>query len=810
MSRSAKSFLFAMYLLGAASVFQAAVAWSSAENAKFIAYLLTAILASRLKVELPEITGSISVNFLFILIGVAELTFGQTLVLGASAILAQCYVTWGRWPKPHQVLFNLSNTAIAIWLAYFVYHRSLARFQNNVSLLLMLSACLYFLANTLPVATIICLTEHKDLRKIWADCYFWSLPYYLAGGAIAGMVRWANEKVGWEATLLALPAMFVIYRSYRLYVTKLQNEKKHVSEMAQLHLRTIEALALAIEAKDQTTHDHLERVRIYAVEIAKKLNLPKDELEALRAAALLHDIGKLAVPEHIISKPGRLTPEEFEKMKIHPIVGAEILERVKFPYPVVPIVRSHHERWDGAGYPDGLAGEEIPMGARILSAVDCLDALATDRQYRKALPLHEAMQKVIDEAGRAYDPQVIKVLEENYLALEEMVRSQAAGLDRQKLSTELKVERGVAPASGFVAVKEPSEQSVAFLSSIAAARQEAQALLELSNDLGKSLSLSETLSRLAERVKSLVPYDACAVYVLRDQCLVPEFATGENFPLFASLRIPVRAGLSGWVAHNRKAIVNGNPTVEPGYHADEQNGRILRSAISVPLEGSQGVVGVLTLYHSDMDAYTSDHLRILMAISSKVGLAVENALAFQEAENSATTDYLTGLPNARSLFLHLDRELARCKRLKTSVTVMVCDLDGFKKINDNFGHLEGNRILSMFAHSLEGSCREYDYVARMGGDEFVIVAPGLSAAAAEARGVCLSELARNAGREVCGVEWLSLSVGCVVSSVDGTDAEQLLAQADRRMYAQKSEHHLLMGSSAAFATITATDGAVAS
>jgi diguanylate cyclase (GGDEF)-like protein/putative nucleotidyltransferase with HDIG domain len=810
MSRSAKSFLFAIYLLGGAIAFEAAITWSSADHAKFIAYLLTAMLASRLKVELPEITGSISVNFLFILIGVAELTFGQTLVLGASATLAQCYVTWGRWPKPHQVLFNLSNSAIAIWLAYFAYHGSLARFQNNVSLLLMLSACLYFLANTLPVATIICLTEHKDLRKIWADCYFWSLPYYLAGGAIAGMVRWANEKVGWQATLLALPAMFVIYRSYRLYVTKLQNEKKHVSEMAQLHLRTIEALALAIEAKDQTTHDHLERVRIYAVEIAKKLNLPKDELEALRAAALLHDIGKLAVPEHIISKPGRLTPEEFEKMKIHPIVGAEILERVKFPYPVVPIVRSHHERWDGAGYPDGLAGEEIPMGARILSAVDCLDALATDRQYRKALPLHDAMQKVINESGRAYDPRVVKVLEENYLALEEMVRSQAGGLDRQKLSTDLKVERGLAPASGFVAVKESAEQSVAFLSSIAAARQEAQALLELSNDLGKSLSLSETLSRLAERLRPLVPYDACAAYVLRDQCLVPEFATGENFPLFASLRIPVRAGLSGWVAHNRKAIVNGNPTVEPGYRADEQNGCILRSAISVPLEGSQGVVGVLTLYHSDVDAYTSDHLRILMAISSKVGLAVENALAFQEAENSATTDYLTGLPNARSLFLHLDRELARCKRLKTSVTVMVCDLDGFKKINDHFGHLEGNRILSMFAHNLEGSCRDYDYVARMGGDEFVIVAPGLSAAAAEARGVCLSELARNAGREVCGVDWLSLSVGCAVSSVDGMDAEQLLAQADRRMYAQKSEHHLLMRSSAVFATITTTDGAVAS
>ena len=191
-----------------------------------------------------------------------------------------------------------------------------------------------------------------------------------------------------------LPIIYFIHRSYRVYLDRLSAEKRHAEEMAGLHLRTIEALALAIEAKDHTTHEHLRRVRVYAVEIGKEMGLGRAELEALRAAALLHDIGKLAVPEHIISKPGRLTPEEFEKMKIHPVVGAEILERVAFPYPVVPLVRAHHERWDGSGYPDGLKGEEIPLGARILAAVDCLDALASDRQYRRALPLDEAMEKV--------------------------------------------------------------------------------------------------------------------------------------------------------------------------------------------------------------------------------------------------------------------------------------------------------------------------------------------------------------------------------------------------------------------------------
>ena len=226
--------------------------------------------------------------------------------------------------------------------------------------------------------------------------------------AIAGMLTLPLPT--WQSALIVLPMFGLLYRSCNWYLSLLMDNRQHVEEIGALHLRTIEALALAIEAKDFTTHDHLQRVRVYALEIGRELGLSDPELEGLRAAALLHDIGKLAVPEHIISKPGKLTPEEFEKMKIHPVVGAEILERVQFPYPVVPIVRAHHEKWDGTGYPDGLKGEEIPLGARILAAADCLDALASDRQYRRALPLHKAMAIVASEAGSCFDPRVVEVL----------------------------------------------------------------------------------------------------------------------------------------------------------------------------------------------------------------------------------------------------------------------------------------------------------------------------------------------------------------------------------------------------------------
>ena len=675
-------------------------------------------------------------------------------------------------------------------MAYDVYHLAIGEgwFRSH-PLLLGLAASTYFLANTGSIATVISLTERKALNKIWVDCYFWSFPYYLVGAAFAGMLGWFNRAFGWETSLLIVPVIYLIYRSYRLYLGKLEDEKRHVEEMANLHLRTIEALALAIEAKDHTTHDHLQRVRVYAIEVAKELKISPPEMEALHAAALLHDIGKLAIPEHIISKPGRLTPEEFEKMKIHPVVGAEILERVRFPYPVVPIVRAHHEKWDGSGYPFGLKGTDIPIGARILSAVDFLDAMASDRQYRRALPMHEVLQRLAAESGKSFDPKVVEVLEKRHRQLEKLVEPGSDNEGGSQLSTDLKVERGEAPAAGFedIAVKDPAANEATFLFSIAAARQEAQTLFELSQDLGASLSLGETLSVFSVKLKRLIPYDAIAIYVKRGVELIPEYVNGDNFRLFSSLRIPLGQGLSGWVAQNRKPIVNGNPSVEPGYLNDPTKFSTLRSALAVPLEGLAGVVGVIALYHAEHDAFTSDHLRILLAVSSKMALAVENALKYQQAESSAVTDYLTGLPNARSLFLQLDRELARCKRDNSSLIVMVSDMDGFKQINDRFGHLEGNRVLRLFAQALKDTCREYDYVARMGGDEFVIVAPGLTAETAIKKADSLRELARQAGAEVCGEDILSLSVGQAVYPSDGKDAEALLAEADRRMYIEKQQ-----------------------
>jgi diguanylate cyclase (GGDEF)-like protein/putative nucleotidyltransferase with HDIG domain len=782
----------AMALLGLIVLVGSLVNWESPDFLKYGAFLTIAILSSGVPIDVPGVAGSFSLIFLFVLFGTLELTRSETVYLATLMALAQCY---GQRPRARaaMTIFHTGAAALGAAVAHGVYNAAwLPSDHVDSSVRLAVATAALFLLNTVPASFLVSAMEDASFIDVWRARHMWLMPYYLGGAVVAQVASIANRYVGWQTVLLTGPVMYLIYRTCGLYVQRLEQQKRHAEAMSALHLRTIEALALAIEAKDHTTHDHIRRVQVYAMELARELNLSKMETDALRAAALLHDIGKLAVPEHIISKPGRLTPEEFDKMKIHPVVGAEILERVQFPYPVAPIVRAHHEKWDGTGYPAGLKGEAIPMGARIIAAVDCLDALASDRQYRRALPLDEAMKVVNSETGKAFDPKIVKLLGEHHAAWERMAQEQNARAN--KLSTDVKVERGAAPGAGFEKAAQSSSAPAKagappqdFLSSIAAARQEVQALFEIAQDLGNSLSLDETLSVLAVRLRKIIPHHSLAIWVKRENVLIPEYVNGEDYRVFGALEIPVGQGLSGWVAHNLKPIVNGNPTVESSYLGDAAPSSVLRSAVAVPLEGLGGVIGVLSLYHLDRDAFTKDHLRILLGISSKIGISIENALRFRQVESSATTDFLTNLPNARSLFLQLDSEISRAKRGNQSLAVLVADLDGFKQINDRFGHLDGNKVLKAVAAGLKAECREYDYVARMGGDEFVVLLPGARPVDAENAAERFQQVVAQTCHDLFNEKLLTASIGVANFPGDGSDAEQLLAEADRRMYKQKQD-----------------------
>lgn len=625
----ARVFVAGLALAAFSSFAWAGMHWQSNDPVKFACYLVTALLVSSLKVTLPGLDATLSVNFLFTLLGILELSLPETLLIVLACTVGQAYWKPARQVKLVHLLFNWSQLTVSSAIAYGAYKLVAIHVLHAPGPLALLAAAItHFGCNTAAMSTIIGLTEDKPIPKVWNDSYLWSFPYYMVGAAAAGLVHFLNGHIGWQSSLLVLPPIYLMYRSYRLYLGKLETEKKHAEQVSSLHLRTIEALALAIEAKDETTGEHLQRVRVYAMELAKELGLTEDETEALRAASVLHDIGKLAVPEHIISKPGKLTPEEFEKMKIHPIVGAEILEQVHFPYPVVPIVRAHHEKWDGSGYPNGLAGEDIPIGARILAAVDCLDALASDRQYRKALPLHEAMAKVVADAGKSFDPKVVAILNRRYIELEKLANAQPLQAP-PKLSTDIKVARGSAPAAGFAESADPDPNGLKpgkdASSRIASAREQSREILQFVRQPASSLRVEDIFSLLAVRLKHLVPHDSMAVYCPTDGTLAAEFVSGENFRLFSSLRIPEGEGLSGWVAQNHKAILNGNPSVEPGYLNDPTKYSTLRSALAVPLEGPAGVAAVLALYRAGQDAFTADDLGVVEAIGAGLGAAIAAA-----------------------------------------------------------------------------------------------------------------------------------------------------------------------------------------
>ena len=625
-SIGARVFIASLALAGSGLLAFGFTHWQSRDPVTFGCYLIAAFLVSPLKVGLPGIEGTLSVNFLFSLLGILELGLPETLAIGVASTFAQVYWKPARRPKAVHLVFNLSQVTVSSSIAFGTYRLVSDRILHGPGpLALLVAAIVYCVCNTAALSTIVGLTEEKAIIKVWGNTHLWLFPYYMMGAAVAGLVHFLNAHIGLQSSLLVLPPIYVMYRSYRLYLGKLESEKVYAQQVSKLHLRTIETLALAIEAKDENTGEHLQRVRVYAMELAKELGLSDDEKEALQAASVLHDIGKLAVPEHIISKPGRLTPEEFEKMKIHPIVGAEILEQVHFPYPVVPIVRAHHEKWDGSGYPCGLVGEAIPVGARILAAVDCLDALASDRQYRKALPLDEAMTKVASEAGTSFDPKIVSILQLRYVEWEKMANEQPRETP-PKLSTDVKVERGAAPDAGFAGAPQPvaaSGSASDFTERLCQARAQSDEIVEVIDRAGSSLRLADIFSVVAVRVRHLVPHESLAVYCPHGNSLVAEFVSGENSRLFASLRIPMGEGLSGWVAQNHKSILNGNPSVEPGYLNDATKYSTLRSALAVPIEVEKKVLAVLALYRAGQDAFTRDDLRVLEEMSAKIaaGLA---------------------------------------------------------------------------------------------------------------------------------------------------------------------------------------------
>ena len=586
---------------------------------------------------------------------------------------------------------------------------------------------------------------------------------------------------------LAVAPLYLTYRAYKIYQDRIDDERRHDRQISDLYLATIEALALAIDAKDQTTHTHIRRVQIYAAGLARALGMSEKEVQGIKTAALLHDIGKLAVPEHILSKPGSLTPEEFKKIRIHPQVGAEIIEHVPFPYPVAPLILNHHERWDGKGYPRGVKGDDIPLGARILSVADFFDALMTDRPYHKAMSQEAAVSMLQQEAGRGLDPAVVRRFLEVLPDLMPEARSGEAAIRGLSMIASQAGDRG-APATGL-AVQEPVGRSA--FENIALAHREIYALYEIAQALGTSIGVSDTMTLIASKLSKLVPFSCCALFLYEEEedLLRCRFATGVDAELVQGVTVKGGYGLAGWVARNRLPLVNVRPSMDLEAAQVLGASTRLQSALLCPLVFNERLIGTLSVYHVEPDHYTDDHRRLLDQVSEQAAGVLANSLMYEQTREDSLSDPLTGLPNTRFMFMHLNRELSRAERLRSEVSLVVMDLDRFKEINDTYGHHTGDRALREVASVLRSTIRPYDTCVRYAGDEFVVVLAGCDEDQAEAKRTELQEAVAGLyfeGRPGKPIP-LSVSAGVAVFPHDGRTYEDLLAAADNRMYRDKSQ-----------------------
>ena len=582
-------------------------------------FAILTIASGMLTVKVPSIEARVSVSEAF--------AFASVLLFGPHVGVITLAIDGVRisylWKmNRQQTLFNFSSLGLSMWAAGTLFfwasatgplYRDAAP-SASIALYLALMTATYFAVNSGLTAAVVGLSTRRPLRSVWLQHYWPLIPSYIAGASVSLLLVLAYREVHLLAIALIVPLLLVCYLTVRSSYGRVEDAQVHVAQLNRLLLSTVETLATAIDAKDEVTHDHVRRVQLGTLGLARELGVSDpDTLKGLEAAALLHDTGKIAIPEHILNKPGRLTPSEFEKMKRHAPIGAQILSSIDFPYPVVPVVRHHHENWDGSGYPDGLKGEDIPLGARILSVVDCFDALTSDRPYRRRMSEEQALKIIIERRGTMYDPLVVDTFAKAHARIMPVAdatphpAAQAIGDARVQDRDEARAEAHAAVTDVRVA-------------------DGLLAITSLARAVGGDARLSDVGALLWMIFRQIVPSDAMAIFMVdedRDQ-VVARYAAGVHAQEIRGVSRAVGAGMAGWVAVNQRPVFNGDPSIDLGACATDP-ARPLRSCVALPLMDGDGLVGVLTMYCETASAFSEDHLRLLELLAPRVASAIAGA-----------------------------------------------------------------------------------------------------------------------------------------------------------------------------------------
>ena len=740
-----------------------------------------------------------------------QIAFSISAVVVSAFASAMTLQTMGFYQHPLKIneLFSLSGNAnLPVIVSSFV-----------------LSTVIYWLLNTSLIATVIALTSKQSPLKIWLGSFLWMGPGYFAGASCAMVVYTLSPLIyehPWAIAgilLVGIPLPVVIFLVYKSHNDRAEDQEKHIEalnhshtelelaytnladanqelqnskeDLQNLYTSTVESLALAIDAKDRYTKEHIQRVKGLAVSIAKVVGLTGNDLKALETAALLHDIGKIAIPEHILNKPGRLTPEEFERVKCHPDMGAKILQPVPFPFPVMPAVRSHHEKWDGSGYPDGLRGEAIPLGGRILSVADVYDALTTDRAYRAGWPHDEAVQYLKDNAGSHFDPAIVSAF------LTVLERSPRLHIGSDITGTRDAGKNGF-PSSAAAAIHE------AVAANLNRSSFEYVTLYEVGQVAADNLSMGEMLDVFAGKFKAIWSASACAIALLEKEVLTIERAVGTNAAFLVGLQTFLGEGPTGQVAASGTGVMDEEAAreMQAAYQSQRCRGvsatapsegedwTAFGSAMVVPLVSDGIVIGTAALYQERVGVFDREYLRVFASAASQAARTIARTREYDRNRLSALTDSLTGLYNARHLSLFLDKELERARTEDRPLTVLVLDLDNFKPVNDQFGHTRGNEVLRDLGAVFQSVLRSGDLVARYAGDEFVVILPSVGQTEAKIvmdkiRDAVAAYDPTQSGPPLGNVR-VGVSLGAASFPYDGAEATTLISCADRAMYHDKN------------------------
>lgn len=687
--------------------------------------------------------------------------------------------------KPTNYLINLSNMSISVYASGKIYYGIVLKVQAwelvttsgrsvlIVAVPIVAMALAYYLLQFAIPAMLSLVTSVVSIKERIRDTFPWEPVSLLACALVAGLINYSFVHFGLDATgmimLALMPIPIVVYYTFKTYRDKLDEQDKHYQKLTSVYDSILEMLAMAIDAKDDVTHDHIQRVKLFARRMGEAVGLSELEIEALKAGALLHDIGKIGVPAYILNKPGKLTEHEFEQMKVHTIIGADMLSNVDFRYPVVPIVRHHHERWDGRGYPDGLKGEGIPITARILTLVDNYDALRSDRPYKTGMTREQALEYIEQNAGTFFDPALV----ETFLAIADQLEVEAVNFKPPPTNKRNKVESAAmahaAPAAGFD-ITPQVDRAAAALNSIAETNQRVTALYEMARTLSSILSLEDTVAILTNRLSKLVPFTTCAISLFdasRSEFEIVH-ATGLHAERFIKRRMPAEAGITGWVITNKRPMYNTNPVLDLGFLGAE-TASAYKGVVVFPLVKNEEPIGAIALYSTAFAAYGSEHIQLMESISQPASDAVYNALAFEQAQRDAFTDSATGLANERALINQFERERARSHRLGIALSMIVVNLNHFA-FPTGAGEHSREQNLAQLCRLVKMQVRETDLVARYDSESLIALLPDSGRSEAD-------EVCSRIGREVAMGGFsndMSVSVGAATSPDDGATFEDLL------------------------------------